>query len=175
MSEAKAQDANAAPDLQNALLGIDESSPLGALRSQRREIMGFIQSNYDALLEPADTAGVSRMERGLLALRVAVLEESQPLIEHYRRYLSAENAPAELVAAVQKRTLDQSLSPRLLALLEHVDRLTLEPRAAAPHHLHALKEHGLSDANLVTISQLIAFISFQVRALVGLQLLGKGQ
>jgi len=59
-------------------------------------------------------------------------------------------------------------------VLEHVDRLTKEPRVATPEDLMGLKAQGLSDAAIVTISQLIAFLSFQVRALVGLQLLAEG-
>jgi CMD domain protein len=175
MSEAKAESANAGPDLLNELLGIDETSHVGSLRSQRKEIAGYIQGSYVALLQPQDEAGVSRTERGLLALRVAVLEHSAPLIAHYRDYLAQADAASDLVAAAEQRELAAPLPlpSRLIALLEHVDRLTLEPAAATPQHLQGLKAHGLSDANIVTISQLIAFVSFQVRALVGLQLLGE--
>src|SRR5690606_8528268 len=122
---------------------------------------------------PEQEAGVSRVERGLIALRVAILDESTPLIEHYRAYLVQQGAPAEIVAAAENATLDAPLSPRLIALLEHVDRLTREPEVATPEHLALLKEQGLTDANLVTISQLIAFLSFQVRVIVGLQLLAE--
>lgn len=175
MSEAKADAvANSTSDLLNELVGISGGSPLGALRQQRAEIAGFIQGSYDALLEPQDEAGVSRVERGLVALRVAVLEESLPLIQHYRAYLQREKVGAELIAATEARTVGAALSPRQQALFAHVDRLTLEPAVATPEHLALLKQHGLSDANIVTISQLIAFLSFQVRAIVGLQLLGEG-
>jgi uncharacterized protein YciW len=78
------------------------------------------------------------------------------------------------MAATEKSVLGAPLPPRLIALLEHVDRLTVEPRVATPEHLAGLKAQGLNDANIVTISQLIAFVSFQVRAIVGLQLLGEG-
>jgi CMD domain protein len=175
MSEAKANViADAANDLLNTLAGVQAGSPLAALRAQRADIASYIQGSYDALLEPEDEAGVSRIERGLIALRVAVLDESAPLIEHYRAYLATQNAPLELISATESAKLDAPLTPRLLAILEHVDRLTDEPRVATPAHLAGLKAHGLSDANIVTISQLIAFLSFQVRAIVGLQLLGEG-
>lgn len=171
MTDAKARIAPATPDLLDALLGIQPEAPLHALRAQRTEIAGFIQGSYDALLEPEDEAGVSRLERGLIALRVAILEGSAPLTTHYRAYLAQNNAPADLVKAAENPTLGALLSPRLLTILKHVDRLTQQPGAATPEHLAELKRHGLSDANIVTISQLIAFLSFQVRALVGLQLL----
>lgn len=169
MSEASTQ---SRVDLLDSLVGIEADSPLGALRQKRADIASYIQGSYDALLEPEDESGVGRTERGLIALRVAALDKSDLLIQHYRDYLAEQNAPAEWVDATMQPGLGASLSPRLRALLEHVDRLTHEPRVATPEHLAALKTHGLSDANLVTISQLIAFVSFQVRAIVGLQLLG---
>jgi CMD domain protein len=175
MSDAKPDAvANAAPDLLNALVGIEVDSAVGALRAQRSEIASYIQGSYDALLEPVDEAGVSRLERGLAALRVAILEQSATLIDHYRAYLAKQGAPADLVTATERAELGAPLSPRLLALLEHVDRLTKEPRVATPEDLATLKAQGLSDANIVTISQLIAFLSFQVRVIAGLQLLAEG-
>lgn len=175
MSDAKASVvANAAPDLLNDLAGIEAGSPAALLRARRAEISRFIQASYDALLEPVDEAGVSRSERGLIALRVAILERSAPLIEHYRAYVAQQHTPNEIVAAAEKEKLAAPLSPRLVAVLEHVDRLTKEPRVATPEDLMGLKAQGLSDAAIVTISQLIAFLSFQVRALVGLQLLAEG-
>ena len=180
MSEVSAQSAAAsnatddlAADLLDTLAGIAPESPLAALRQQRAEIARYIQGSYDALLEPADEAGLSRIERGLMALRVAMLERSAPLTDHYRAYLAQHNAPAATVAAVEKGSSGE-LAPRLHALIAHVDRLTHEPRAATPEHLQELKAQGLTDANIVSLSQLIAFVSFQVRALVGLQLLGEG-
>ena len=178
MSEAKAssrepQVGNADHDLLDTLAGIDATSPTGALRAQRADIASFIQGSYDALLEPADEAGVSRVERGLIALREALLEESVPLIAHYRAYLAQQDAPSDWIVAAESPELGAPLSPRLVALLGHVDRLTREPDVATPAHLAELKAQGLTDTNLVTISQLIAFVSFQVRAIVGLQLLAE--
>ena len=172
MSEASAKSATA--DLLDALVGIAADSSVAALRQQRAEIASFIQGSYNALLEPENEAGLGRVERGLMALRVAILEQSAPLIAHYRTYLNEQGAPAATVTAVETGNM-ATLAPRVQALIAHVDRLTLEPRVATPAHLTELKAHGLTDANIVSLSQLIAFVSFQVRAIVGLQLLGEGQ
>jgi CMD domain protein len=177
MSEAKANTGpvvgDAASDLLNALAGVAKGSRLATLRAQRAEIMALIQANYDALFVPADDGGVTHAERGLVALRVALLDESKPLVAHYRDYVARYQVEMAQIDAVQKPALDAPLSPRLIALLAHADRLTDAPHLATPEHLAHLKRHGLSDANIVTISQLIAFVSFQVRALVGLQLLAE--
>jgi CMD domain protein len=160
-------------DLMDTLLGAEVSAKIAALRGLRADIAAHMQNNYTTLLEPQDEAGVSHVERGLVALRVAVLEGSAPLIQHYRTYLAQHGAASDLVQAATFTTLSAPLSPRLVALLTHVDRLTLEPGTATPAHLGELKAHGLTDANIVTLSQLIAFLSFQVRALAGLQLLAE--
>ena len=175
MTEAKVSvTGNATPDLLDTLVGIEHGSPLSDVRAQRSDITRFIQGNYNALLEPEDEAGVSRLERGLIAFRVAILEDSVPLTEHYRAYLAQLDAPAEIVTAAERDSLGNPLSPRTIALLTHVDRLTNRPDTAAQAHLTELQTHGLSAANIVTISQLIAFLSFQVRAIAGLQLLAEG-
>jgi CMD domain protein len=168
MSEAKVA---TTADLMDALLGEEASAKVAAVRGLRADIAAHMQNNYTTLLEPQDEAGVSHVERGLVALRVAVLEESIPLIQHYRTYLAQHGAASDLVQAATVSTLAAPLSLRLVALLAHVERLTLEPRTATPADLDELKAHGLTDANIVTISQLIAFLSFQVRVLAGLQLL----
>jgi CMD domain protein len=164
--------ADSSSDLLNQLVGIEAESSLGKLRAQRADIASYIQGSYNALLEPVDEAGISRVERGLIALRVAVLEQSAPLIDHYRNYLKEQKAAAELVAATERYHLGAPLTLRLLAILAHVDMLTTEPRLATPENLAELKALGLTDANIVSLSQLIAFLSFQVRTIVGLQLLG---
>jgi CMD domain protein len=175
MTEAQASAINSAtPDLLDELVGIQPGSPTSEVRAQRADITRHIQGYYNVLLEPADDSSVSRLERGLIALRVARLEESAPLVEHYRTYLAQLGAPAEIIEATEAASIGAPLSPRTVALLQHVDRLTTEPSVATPDHLAELQANGLSAADIVTISQLIAFLSFQVRALVGLQLLAEG-
>jgi CMD domain protein len=161
------------PDLLNTLAGIEPDSPLGELRAQRGEIARYIQGSYNALLEPADGSGVSAIERGLIALRVAFLTGSDPLIEHYRAHLAELGASADLVAEIEHTTPGDPLSPRMVAVLQHVDLLTNAPDEATPAHLAKLQAQGLSTPDIVTISQLIAFLSFQVRTLAGLQLLAE--
>ncbi len=174
MSEGKGSAVDtASPDLLNSLAGIEAGSRVGELRKQRSEIADYIQGSYNALLVDEDSTSVSRVERGLISLRVASLEKSAPLVEHYRAYLAEAGTTAESVSAVESDTLGEGLSPRQKAILKHTDRLTKEPAAATPAHLEELQAQGLSAADIVTISQLIAFLSFQVRAIAGLKLLAE--
>lgn len=172
MSAVPASTATRAPDLLDTLAGLAPGSPVFDLRSKRSEIAQHIQGSYDALLEPADFGGVSAVERGLVALRSALPTGSTPVANHYRAYLAHYHAPTDVVAAASADVLAAPLSPRQIAILRHVDLLTNEPVAATPAHLAELQARGLSTPDIVTISQLIAFVSFQVRVLTGLQILG---
>ena len=64
------------------------------------------------------------------------------------------------------------LGPRLGAFLEHAHLLVFHPRDAAPAAMQALLDAGWSTTSIVTLSQLVAFLSFQVRAVAGLRTLG---
>jgi CMD domain protein len=60
----------------------------------------------------------------------------------------------------------------LTAALEHAHLLVFRPRDATAVALQALLEAGWSSNAIVTLSQLVAFLSFQVRAAAGLRTLG---
>jgi CMD domain protein len=64
------------------------------------------------------------------------------------------------------------LGGRLAAALEHAHLLVFRPRDASAAALQALLDAGWSITAIVTFSQLVAFLSFQVRAAAGLRTLG---
>ena len=65
----------------------------------------------------------------------------------------------------------RSLGARLAAALEHVHLLVFRPRDADPAALQALLDAGWSTNDIVTLSQFVAFLSFQIRAVGGLRTL----
>lgn len=65
----------------------------------------------------------------------------------------------------------RALGARLTAALEHVHLLVFRPRDSAPTALQALLDAGWSTSDIVTLSQLVAFLSFQIRAVAGLRAL----
>ena len=92
----------------------------------------------------------------------------------YGRYpagpLSREDTggPSYRVGAAIRRTL----GPRLAAAFEHVHMLVFHPRDAAPAALQALLDAGWGTTDIVTLSQIVAFLSFQIRVVTGLRTLG---
>jgi CMD domain protein len=91
----------------------------------------------------------------------------------YGRYpagpLSREDTagPVYRVGAATRRTLGS----RLAAAFEHVHMLVFHPRDATPASLQALLDAGWSTTDIVTLSQIVAFLSFQIRVVTGLRIL----
>ena len=63
------------------------------------------------------------------------------------------------------------LGPRLSAALAHAHLLVFRPRDASLSALQALLDAGWSTTGIVTLSQLVAFLSFQIRVIIGLRAL----
>jgi uncharacterized protein YciW len=53
-------------------------------------------------------------------------------------------------------------------MLRHADLVTLNPSAATAVVLEALEAAGLTAAEIVTLSQIIAFVAYQARVAVSL-------
>jgi len=83
--------------------------------------------------------------------------------------LSIENT-AGLIYRVDAAS-KSALGNRLSAGLEHAHLLVFRPRDAASTDLKALLAAGWSTTGIVTFSQLVAFLSFQVRVVSGLRTL----
>jgi CMD domain protein len=83
--------------------------------------------------------------------------------------LSIENTAGLIfrVSAASK----SGLGTRLVAALEHAHLLVFRPRDAASSDMNALLVAGWSNTGIVTFSQLVAFLSFQVRVVSGLRTL----
>jgi CMD domain protein len=63
------------------------------------------------------------------------------------------------------------LGTRLTAAFEHAHLLVFRPRDASRVALQALLDASWSTTDIVTLSQLVAFLSFQIRVIVGLRAL----
>jgi uncharacterized protein YciW len=128
------------------------------LRRRREDYVRYSQGSYDVLIRPSEPGGLSLPERAAAALRVAEVNNDTALTAHYRALLPDPS----------------SSSPRLTAILAHVELVACTPREATSAHLAALEHVGLTARDIVVLSQLIAFVSYQTRVLTGLSLLQAG-
>ncbi|MBR1131127.1 CMD domain protein [Bradyrhizobium iriomotense] len=83
--------------------------------------------------------------------------------------LSVENKAGLIYRVSAERRPE--LGARLVAALEHAHLLVFRPRDAASADMKALLAAGWSTTGIVTFSQLVAFLSFQVRVVSGLRTL----
>lgn len=64
-----------------------------------------------------------------------------------------------------------ALGIRLTAAFAHVHMLVFHPRDSGAPDLQKLLDSGWSNSGIVTLSQLVAFLAFQIRSVVGLRAL----
>ena len=182
-------------DVIDTLVGIAPGSKLDAIRANRSEARKHAQASYASLFEPRDLAGVRPDERHAIAAFVAGLHGEARTDAFYAAKLPAglrATVVAEVASARSKGPYGRfpkgplsvedapgptwkvsdagakALGTRLSAAFEHTHMLVFHPRDAAAPALQALLDAGWSTTDIVTISQLVAFLSYQIRVVAGL-------
>ena len=114
-------------------------------------------------------AGGSAALKSAIALAVAAGKTQGPYGAYPKGPLSVEDTtgPVYRVAA----DIGLTLGRRLVAAFEHTHMLVFHPRDADAASLQALLDAGWSTTDVVTLSQLVAFLSFQIRVVSGLRVL----
>ena len=141
--------------------GLLPGDPLHAARRVRAKVVEATQASHDALLlQPVE--GLSTEDRLRVAAHVCTLAGATSLAQHYAERLA--DAPAR----------DDASSPALPAMLQFAAALTTDPRRGDRAAIEALREAGLADAAIVALAQLVAFLSYQLRVVAGLQAMRAG-
>src|SRR6266568_2312212 len=153
-----------------ALAGVAPGSALATALVARAEIMRLSQASHDAVLVPQAPGGIDWAERAALAQRMAHLNANEALAAHYAGYL-ARTGESDRLAVVAHPGGAIASDPRLAAIVAHADLLTIAPREATCGHIEALKLAGIEEADIVRLSELAAFVNYQVRVIAGLRLL----
>ncbi|NDL64084.1 alkylhydroperoxidase domain protein [Acerihabitans arboris] len=147
----------ASVDVLDQLADIAPDSPLAAARTTRDAATSHIQGSYRALFTAGDGIDFPLPERFEVARQVALWHGDSRLADHY--------------AALQAAVAPPAGGARLEAALSHAQLLSHHPAGATPGHLAGLRRVGWSLDAIVTLSQLIAFVSFQSRLLRGYRLI----
>lgn len=144
--------------------------PVRTALEGRADIMEMTQATHDAALKPLNPGGLSHGERAALAARIARLNADRDLAAHYQALLE-EADPGADVAAMADPTYKGRGSGRLSALMAYSDLISVRPRDTTPADVEALKAAGISDADIVRVSELNAFLAYQIRVIAGLKLM----
>ena len=154
--------------------GISTTSAIAAILKERREILRRTDASHDAVLVPREPGGISHAERAALALRIVRRNQDAALAGHYQALLdnAGWHRAADILADPDAAAPQDR---RLAAMVRHVDILTRQPQAASRDDIAALRAAGLDDPDIVRLTQLAAFVNFQLRLVAGLRLLARGQ
>lgn len=147
-----------AQDLLDSLAEIAPQSELAAARQTRGAATRHTQGSYEALFSASAVQGkLTLAVRFWLAEQLASWLRDSILHRYYQQRAKASAAP--------------QVTPALNAALAHARTLTLHPISAQASDLQALLDAGWTEDEIVTLSQLTAFVSFQSRLLRGYRLL----
>jgi len=182
-------------DVIDHLVGLTAESPLALIRARKPITREQAQASHDALFAPADPGDVRPRERFAIAVFVAALHGQDRIAAFYAGSLGDPDLAAALIREAASAAAtgpygsypkgplsaeDQpgpdyrpnaAFDPGLAAALAHVHMLVFHPRDASAAHLQALLDAGWSNAGIVTLSQLVAFLAFQIRTVAGLRVL----
>jgi len=188
-------------DIIDLLAGIAPGDALDAVRAQRPQARENAQRSFAALFEPAHPGTFPLAERYAIATFVARLHGFDDAARFYRDLLEDEDAalvdPVEGAArggaatgpygayrepGLQRESLSglrwdpdaalaAALGERLAAALAHAHLLVFRPREARADALRVLAGAGWDADDIVSLSQLVAFLSFQLRTAWGLRVL----
>jgi uncharacterized protein YciW len=150
-------------DVIDAALEISPGDSIYELRRERPIVVEQLQRAHDALFadRPRPESQLTRSERAAAAYRVTSIAEASALAVHYLRLI---DDPGVTDAVLEDTILDA----RLAAIIAHATKVTTRPTEATQDDLFALESAGLSVHDIVTLSQLIAFVNFQLRVVAGL-------
>lgn len=167
--------ATATRDAIDRILGPDNEGRIAALRGQKPVLAEELQAYYRALFEPdeASAAAFPLADRFAVAVRVASHTRSAAVAEWYANLAREAGMTDETVERLRDVASPWPDRTPLGAAIRHTDLLTTRPAAARPEDLQRLKDAGYVPAGILSLSQTIAFVSYQLRLIAGLRALGE--
>ncbi len=158
-------------DVVDACVPLAPGQTIHTVRHARAKVVAATQASHDGLLSPA-VAGISVAERAAAALLACQRSHAPALADHYRTLLQQAGPEAAAWAgAITAGRSQAGLPPRLGTILDYTAKLIERPIDGDRAAVQALVQAGLSTPAIVALAQLIAFVSYQVRLVAGLQAL----
>ncbi|UHL62965.1 CMD domain protein [Paralcaligenes sp. KSB-10] len=158
----------ASADLIDQVVGLAEGDALHATRHARAKVAVATQKSYELFFSP-DLGGLSLRDRLLVAYYACVLSRADALAAHYRQALTEQGVAAPLLEAVGAGRIDDLESASLSAMLKFTQKLIEKPVEGDEAALKALRAAGIATPDIVTLAQLVAFLSYQLRLTAGLR------
>lgn len=141
---------------------VDLGSTVADAVERRADIMEMTQIAENAVLKPSDPGGWSLPLRAAFAARIARLNDASGLAKYY-----AGLADISQHTATANPDSDGKPAPGVAFL----DAVATKPRDITAEDIKLLQDANISDADIVRLTELVAFVSYQIRLVAGLSLL----
>jgi uncharacterized protein YciW len=162
------------PDVVYSILGVGEESRIAALRNTKPQQIEELQNYYLAIFEPEaiSAEAFSVADRALVAVRVASHTGSTAVADWYANIAEREGVEPGTIASARDVSKPWEDETVLGVAIRRADKVTVHPVDTRAEDLQWLKDAGLSPAGILSLSQTIAFVSYQLRLIAGLRALG---
>src|SRR5690554_3457587 len=155
-----------ATDVIDRLLGLQPGEPVHALRHARAKVVDATQAFHELAFDSPETEPALRHDRLLAAAVLAQATGPDTLAQEYRRRLRESGASSAHLAALDDPQAGGSAP--LAALVHYAQTLALNPGAADRAALLQLVDAGWSAAEVVALAQIMGYVSYQARMMIGL-------
>jgi len=141
-------------------------SNIMAIQSLNPKMIGPHLDLYMAIM--FERSGLSRGEREMVAVRVSVMNGCAYCVRHHAEALRACWKSDGRAEVLERGELPEGLGERERAMLRYADRLTSDPAGVEQGDVAALRDAGLSDAEILGVASVVAYFNFVNRIAVGL-------
>ena len=132
----------------------------------RPEFADGTDAARQSVISPVQTHGLDSDLRRALVARICAMAGQDDLAARYRAEMQ------DTTFAAIAEGAEAGTDPFLAAILRHADHVTARPIDSTAAHITALEDAGLTAAQIVALSELIAFANYHARVHAGLALLG---
>lgn len=160
-----------ADDVVSQILGLSADSGVVALRADRPQQITELQAYYDSLFAPdADSAAAFPViDRALVAIRVAAHTGSNAVVDWYEAVAREQGASDEQIAVTKNIATSNTEETTLGAAIRRADLVTTHLVDTTKDDIDALKIAGFTPQGILALSQVIAFVSYQLRFVAALR------
>lgn len=148
--------------------GLTPEDELYRARRFRPEFVDGAEQCRQSVLTPQQDQGLTADLRMALAHRMVALNGDAHLLADYEAQLAKLSLSAELLALANGET---TFAEPLATIARHADLVTKTPFGAQASDIRLLEQAGLTNPQIVALSELIAFVNFQTRVVSGLRLM----
>ena len=143
---------------------VPRSGPLAEATAYRDNIFALTQQAEDAVMRPLDCGLWPTDLRAALGARLATRMELGSIAE---RYLTRVTGSYAVIADPTQDGADLGLA----SVVAFMDKVAMEAHAVTDADIASLQGAGISDADIVRLCELNAFLAYQLRLIAGLRLL----